>query len=173
MIFYYKLPGLVASMALLLYGGLIVGLFKLLPVTLTLSGVAALIFSIGVAVDANVLIAERTKEELRAGRSLHAAINAGFDRAWPSIRDSNMSTMITCAVLFWFGDRLGTSIMQGFALTLFIGTVVSMFTAYSASRTFMRTIAGLPLPLMHRPTMYVPIGGVGTAESAGARGASQ
>jgi preprotein translocase subunit SecD len=164
MVFYYKLPGIVATMALLLYGALLVALFKMLPVTLTLAGVAALIFSIGVAVDANILIAERTKEELRSGRSLFAAITAGFDRAWPSIRDSNVSTMITCAVLFWFGDRLGTSIMQGFALTLFIGTLMSIFTAYSASRVLMRALASTPFG--RRPTAYVPIGGVGTAEPA-------
>lgn len=164
MVFYYKLPGVVASAALLLYGALLIALFKMLPVTLTLAGVAALIFSIGVAVDANILIAERTKEELRSGRSLFAAIIAGFDRAWPSIRDSNVSTMITCAVLFWFGDRLGTSIMQGFALTLFIGTLMSMFTAYSASRVFMRALASTPFG--RRPSAYVPIGAVGTAEPA-------
>jgi preprotein translocase subunit SecD len=164
MVFYYKLPGVVASVALLLYGALLVALFKMLPVTLTLAGVAALIFSIGVAVDANILIAERTKEELRSGRSLFAAIVAGFDRAWPSIRDSNVSTMITCAVLFWFGDRLGTSIMQGFALTLFIGTLMSMFTAYSASRVLMRALASTPFG--RRPSAYVPIGAVGTAEPA-------
>jgi protein-export membrane protein SecD len=164
MVLYYKLPGVVASLALALYAALLIGLFKMLPVTLTLAGVAALIFSIGVAVDANILIAERTKEELRSGRSLFAAIGAGFDRAWPSIRDSNVSTMISCGVLFWFGDRLGTSIMQGFALTLFVGTLISMFTAYSASRTLMRTIASTPLG--RRRSAYVPIGTVGTAEPA-------
>jgi preprotein translocase subunit SecD len=171
MVLYYKLPGVVASLALALYAALLIGLFKMLPVTLTLAGVAALIFSIGVAVDANILIAERTKEELRSGRSLFAAITAGFDRAWPSIRDSNVSTMITCGVLFWFGDRLGTSIMQGFALTLFVGTLISMFTAYSASRTFMRVIASTPLG--RRRSAYVPIGAVGTAEPASARGAER
>lgn len=164
MVFYYKIPGVVASTALILYAVLVVGLFKLLPVTLTLSGVAALIFSIGVAVDANILIAERTKEELRSGRSLFAAISAGFDRAWPSIRDSNISTIITSGVLFWFGDRLGTSLMQGFALTLFIGTILSMFTALAASRILMRAISSTPLG--RRASLYVPIGAVGTAEPA-------
>ncbi|MBI4306145.1 MAG: protein translocase subunit SecD [Chloroflexi bacterium] len=164
MVTYYKLPGVVASIALVLYASILISGFKMLPITLTLAGVAALILSIGVAVDANILIAERTKEELRAGRSLIAAINTGFDRAWPSIRDSNVSTMITTAVLFWFGDRLGTSLMQGFALTLFIGTLASMFTAVTASRVLMRTIASSPLG--KRPTAYVPVGAVGTAEPA-------
>lgn len=167
MIFYYKSPGIVAAAALLMYAALLLAVFKLLPVTFTLSGVAALILSIGTAVDANILIAERTKEELRAGRSLFSAIGEGFSRAWPSIRDSNVSTLITCAVLFWFGSRLGTSIMQGFALTLASGTLVSMFTAYFASRVFMRTLASTPVG--NRLTTWVPVGRVGgeTAAEAG------
>ena len=116
-------------------------IFKLVPVTMTLSGAAAVILSLGFAVDANVLIAERTKEELRAGRDLLAALNTGFDRAWPSIRDGNISTVITAVVLFWFGDRFSTSIMQGFALTLGIGVLLSMFTAFFASRLMLRFIA--------------------------------
>ena len=141
MIAYYKVPGIVSSIALIAYAVMLLGAFKLVPVTLTLSGAAAVILSLGFAVDANILIAERTKEELRAGRGLLAAINSGFDRAWPSIRDGNLSTIIVAVVLFWFGDRFSTSIMQGFALTLGIGVLLSMFTAFFASRLMLRLIA--------------------------------
>ena len=141
MIAYYKVPGIVSSVALVAYAIMLLGAFKLVPVTLTLSGAAAVILSLGFAVDANILIAERTKEELRAGRGLLAAINSGFDRAWPSIRDGNLSTIIVAIVLFWFGDRFSTSIMQGFALTLGIGVLLSMFTAFFASRLMLRLIA--------------------------------
>ncbi len=141
MISYYKVPGIVASISLAAYTVMLLGIFKLVPVTMTLSGAAAIILSLGFAVDANVLIAERTKEELRAGRDLLAALNTGFDRAWPSIRDGNISTIITAVVLFWFGDRFSTSIMQGFALTLGIGVLLSMFTAFFASRLMLRLIA--------------------------------
>ena len=141
MIAYYKIPGLVASIALIAYTIMLLAIFKMIPVTLTLSGAAAVILSLGFAVDANVLIAERTKEELRSGRSLLAAITAGFDRAWPSIRDGNVSTIIVALVLFWFGDRFSTSIMQGFALTLAIGVLLSMFTAFFASRLLLRLFA--------------------------------
>ena len=141
MIAYYKVPGIISSIALIAYAVMLLGAFKLVPVTLTLSGAAAVILSLGFAVDANILIAERTKEELRAGRGLLAAINSGFDRAWPSIRDGNLSTIIVAIVLFWFGDRFSTSIMQGFALTLGIGVLLSMFTAFFASRLMLRLIA--------------------------------
>ncbi|MBP64514.1 MAG: protein translocase subunit SecD, partial [Chloroflexi bacterium] len=141
MIAYYKVPGVIASVALVGYTVLLLGIFKMIPVTLTLSGAAAVILSLGFAVDANVLIAERTKEELRSGRSLLAAITAGFDRAWPSIRDGNVSTIIVAVVLFWFGDRFSTSVMQGFALTLAVGVLLSMFTAFFASRLLLRLIA--------------------------------
>jgi len=141
MIAYYKIPGLVASIALVAYTIMLLAIFKMIPVTLTLSGAAAVILSLGFAIDANVLIAERTKEELRSGRSLLAAITAGFDRAWPSIRDGNFSTIIVALVLFWFGDRFSTSVMQGFALTLAIGVLLSMFTAFFASRLLLRLFA--------------------------------
>ena len=141
MISYYKVPGIVASISLASYTIMLLAIFKLVPVTMTLSGAAAIILSLGFAVDANVLIAERTKEELRAGRDLLSALNTGFDRAWPSIRDGNISTVITAVVLFWFGDRFSTSIMQGFALTLGIGVLLSMFTAFFASRLMLRLIA--------------------------------
>jgi preprotein translocase subunit SecD len=166
MILYYKVPGFVAALALILYAVVLLAIFKLIPVTLTLSGVAALILSIGLAVDANILIAERTKEELRMGRGLLASITSGFDRAWPSIRDGNISTIITCVVLFWFGDRLGTSLIQGFALTLGIGVIVSMFTAFFASRVIMRSIAGTALG--KRIESFVPVGSVGLERAVGA-----
>ena len=165
MVMYYKIPGFVAALALILYAVVLLALFKLMPVTLTLSGVAALILSIGLAVDANILIAERTKEELRMGRALLASITTGFDRAWPSIRDGNISTIITCIVLFWFGDRLGTSLIQGFALTLGIGVVVSMFTAFFASRVIMRSMAGTPLG--RRIDSFVPVGSIGVDRAIG------
>ena len=141
MTLYYRLPGLAASVALIIYAALVLAIFKILPVTLTLSGVAALILSIGMAVDANILIFERMKDELRAGRTLLMSINIGFDRAWPAIRDGNVSTLITCAILFWFADQLGASIVQGFAVTLAIGVAVSMFTAITVSRTLLRFLA--------------------------------
>jgi protein-export membrane protein SecD len=155
MITYYKVPGLVASIALIAYSIMLLGIFKMIPVTLTLSGAAAVILSLGFAVDANILIAERTKEELRSGRTLLASITAGFDRAWPSIRDGNMSTIIVALVLFWFGDRFSTSVMQGFALTLAIGVLLSMFTAFFASRLLLRLIATTRLG--NRPNLYVPV----------------
>ncbi len=138
MILYYRLPGFLAVIALFLYALFTFALFKLLGVVLTLAGIAGFILSIGMAVDANVLIFSRMKEELHLGRTLSAAIEAGFDHAWASIRDSNVSTMITCGILFWFGRYVGASIIQGFALTLFIGVAVSMFTAVVVSRTFLR-----------------------------------
>lgn len=140
MILYYRLPGLLSVFALLIYTSIVFALFKLIPVTLTLAGIAGFILSIGMAVDANVLIFARLKDELRLGRPIPAAIEAGFDHAWPSIRDSNVSTMITCAILFWFGRYTGASIIQGFALTLFIGVVVSMFTAIVVTRNMMRVL---------------------------------
>jgi preprotein translocase subunit SecD len=138
MLVYYRLPGLLADLALIIYALVTFALFKLIPVTLTLPGVAGFLLSVGMAVDANILIFERMKEELRNGRSLGSAINAGFDRAWTSIRDSNLSTLITCVILFWFGSNFGASTVKGFAVTLFLGVVVSMFTAITVTRTFMR-----------------------------------
>ncbi|MCL4458635.1 MAG: protein translocase subunit SecD [Chloroflexi bacterium] len=138
MIIHYRLPGLLASLALFIYALLAFALFKLIPVVLTLAGIAGFILSIGMAVDANILIFERMREELRWGRTLGAAIEAGFARAWTSIRDSNVSTIITCIILFWFGEHYGASIIKGFALTLAIGVLVSMFTAIIVTRTFLR-----------------------------------
>ena len=133
---YYRLSGLIATLALGVYALLTLAIFKLWPVTLTLAGVAGFILSIGMAVDANVLIFERMKEELRAGKPLRSAIEDGFSRAWLSIRDSNFSSLITCFILAWFG----TSLIQGFAITLGIGIMVSMFTAITVSRTLLRLL---------------------------------
>ncbi len=138
MLLIYRLPGLLASVALIFYIAFNVAIFKLIPVTLTLAGIAGFILSIGMAVDANILIFERMKEELRGGRSIRASVEAGFSRAWPAIRDGNLSTLISCAVLFWFGNQFGASIVQGFAVTLAIGVLLSMFTAVFVTRTFMR-----------------------------------
>jgi preprotein translocase subunit SecD len=146
MITYYRLPGVLASLALVIYSLVAFAVFKLVPVTLTLAGIAGFILSIGMAVDANVLIFARLKDELRSGKTLRAAVEAGFDHAWPSIRDSNVSTLITCGILFWFGSTFGgASIIKGFALTLAIGVLVSMFTAITVTRTFLRAIVATPL----------------------------
>jgi preprotein translocase subunit SecD len=140
MVLYYRLPGILSVVALLVYTSIVFALFKLIPVTLTLAGIAGFILSIGMAVDANVLIFSRLKDEIRIGRPIRNAIEAGFDHAWPSIRDSNIATMITCVILYWFGRYTGASIIQGFALTLFIGVIVSMFTAIIVTRTLLRVI---------------------------------
>jgi preprotein translocase subunit SecD len=142
LLLYYRLPGLVACLALAIYGVVLLMIFKLVPVTLTLPGLAGFIVSFGMAVDANVLIFERMKEELRGGRSLTAAAEAGFSRAWPAIRDSNITTFIACIVLFWLGGQLGALQVRGFALTLFIGVALSMFTAIVVTRTLLRLIMG-------------------------------
>ncbi|MBI3964896.1 MAG: protein translocase subunit SecD [Chloroflexi bacterium] len=140
MISNYGIAGVVADLALVIYAIITFALFKTIPVTLTLAGIAGFILSIGMAVDANILIFERMREELRNGRTFASAIEAGFDRAWTSIRDSNISTLITCAILFWFGLNFGSSLIRGFALTLALGVLVSMFTAITVSRTFLRVL---------------------------------
>jgi preprotein translocase subunit SecD len=126
MIAYYRLPGLLASLALLAYAGITLALFKAIPVTLTLAGLAGFILSVGMAVDANVLIFERFKEEVRAGRTVGAAVDAAVRRAWPAIRDSNTSTLITCVVL---GYAAQGSPVQGFAITLGLGVAVSLLSS--------------------------------------------
>lgn len=133
LILWYRLPGLVSVLALISYAILSLAIFKLIPVTLTAAGMAGFILSIGMAVDANILIFERAKEELKKGKSIYDSLHEGFHRAWLSIRDSNISSIITAVILFW----LGTSAVKGFALTLGIGVLVSMFTAISVSRTFL------------------------------------
>lgn len=137
MIIYYRLPGLLAVIALLIYTLVTLAIFELWPITLTLAGIAGFILSVGMAVDANILIFERTKEELRNGKPLRTSIEEGFSRAWLSIRDSNISSIITCIILAWFG----TSVIKGFAITLGIGILVSMFSAITITRTFLRLMA--------------------------------
>lgn len=136
MLLFYRLPGLMAVFALIIYAVLSLAIFEIIPVTMTLAGVAGFILSIGMAVDANILIFERTKEELNEGKSLNTAVENGFVRAWSSIRDSNISSIITCVILAWFG----TSIIKGFAITLAIGIMVSMFSAITVTRTFLRML---------------------------------
>jgi protein-export membrane protein SecD len=138
MIFYYRLLGVLAVIALAIYTIIILAIFKLIPVTLTLAGIAGFILSVGMAVDANVLIFERMREELKSGKSLGGSISDGFKRAWPSIRDGNISTLITAIILFWFG----TSVIKGFALTLFFGVLTSMFTAIVITKTFLKLFVG-------------------------------
>jgi protein-export membrane protein SecD len=136
LILLYRLPGLIATLSLCIFISIILALFKLLPVTLTAAGIAGFIISIGIAVDANVLIFERVKEELRSGRNITDAISTGFSRAWFSIRDSNISNFITAVILFWFG----TSLIKGFALTLGMGVIISMFSAITITRIFLSTL---------------------------------
>jgi preprotein translocase subunit SecD len=150
MILYYRLPGVLASMALVVYTTVVLAIFKIGipgsgPITLTLAGIAAFVLSVGIAVDANILVFERSKEELRNGRSLIPAVEAGFDRAWSSIRDSNVSTLITCAILYWMGTQFASSLIKGFALTLAIGVIISLFSAILVTRTFLRLAMATPL----------------------------
>jgi preprotein translocase subunit SecD len=146
MIIYYRLPGFLASLALIFYGALVLAIFKLIPVTLTLAGLGGLVLSIGMAVDANVLIFERMKEEFRTGRRLGAAIETGFNRAWTAIRDGNVTTLIVCGILYWLGGSIVASApVQGFALTLGIGVLISMFTAIIVTRTLLRLFVGTRL----------------------------
>ncbi len=142
MLIYYRLPGFVATLALALYAGLTFAIIKTLGVVLTLAGIAGVILSIGMAVDANVLIFERIKEELRSGRTLTAAIDIGWKRAWPSIRDSNASTIITCLILSYFGNNFGATIIVGFATNLLLGVLVSLFTAVVVTRTLLNLLVG-------------------------------
>ncbi len=147
---YYRLPGIIADLALTLYALLTFAIFVLLGVTLTLPGIAGFILSIGMAVDANVLIFERTREELRSGKTLYRSVESGFYRAFSSILDSNVTTLIACGVLFW----LGSGFVRGFALTLGIGVCVSMFTAITCSRTLLLT--ALSFPNLRKPHLFAP-----------------
>jgi preprotein translocase subunit SecD len=150
MVLYYRLPGVIADVSLLIYSLLSWASFALLGVTLTLPGIAGFILSIGMAVDANVLIFERTREELRAGKSLYRSVESGFYRAFSSILDGNVTTWIACAALFW----LGSGLVKGFALTLAVGVAVSMFTAITCSRTFM--FLAISFPSLRKPELYCP-----------------
>ena len=160
MLVYYRLPGLVACLALMYYALVVLAVFRLIPVTLTLAGIAGFVLSVGMAVDANVLIFERMKEELRYGKSLPAAMEAGFNRAWNSILDSNVSSLITATILYLFGS----SVIRGFALVLIIGVILSMFTAITVTRTMLRLV--VPNEWARKPGLY----GLTEAEFTGARG---
>jgi preprotein translocase subunit SecD len=152
MLLYYRLPGLAASGALIIYALITLAIFKLIPVTLTLAGIAGFILSLGMAVDANILIFERMKEELRSGKTIAAAIRSGEDRAWPSIRDSNTSTLITCGVLYFFGQQFGATIIMGFALVLAIGVMASLFSAIVVTRAFLELL--LSQTWAHSPRLF-------------------
>ncbi len=155
MIIYYRLSGFMASLALIYYGVLLLAIFKLFGVTLTLAGIGGFILSVGMAIDANVLIFERMKEELWDGRSLGAAIDAGFSRAWSAIWDSNITTILAGVILFWLGSSIAASApVKGFALTLIIGVAVSMFTAVTVTRTFIRPFVGTKLA--QRTSLFAP-----------------
>ncbi|MGC8879860.1 MAG: protein translocase subunit SecD [Anaerolineae bacterium] len=138
MVTYYRVPGALADVALVIYALINVALYKLMPVTMTLPAITGFILSTGMAVDANILVFERMKEELRAGKPLRTAMEAGFSRAWTSIRDSNLSTLLTCVILYWFGSNYGASTVKGFAITLALGVLVNLFTAIIVTRTFLR-----------------------------------
>jgi protein-export membrane protein SecD len=140
MLIYYRVPGFAAALALLLFAAINFALYKFIPVTLSLPAITGFLISIGTAVDGNILIFERMKEELRRGRSMDSAIEAGFERAWTSIRDSNISTIIIAFILFWFGRQFGASAVQGFAITLGMGLVINLFTAVIVTRTFLHTL---------------------------------
>ena len=142
MALYYRLPGIIADVAIIIYALVTLALFRYIPVTLTLPGIAGFMLSTGSALDANILIFERLKEELRDGRSLGQAVDIAWKRAWPSIRDSNIATLITCAILFWFGSTYGATIVKGFSITLALGVSVSLFTAIVVTRTFLNLVLG-------------------------------
>ncbi len=150
MILYYRLPGIVADIAIIMYAVIALALFRFIPITLSLAGIAGFLLSTGSALDANILFFERLKEELRSGRTLHQALDIGWKRAWPSIRDSNIAILITCAILFWFGSSFGATIVKGFSLTLALGVVVSLFVALIVTRTLL----GLIIEYL-KPTNYV------------------
>ena len=138
MLLYYRLLGAVADVAIIIYALIAFALFRFVPITLTLAGIAGFLLSTGSALDANILVFERMKEELRSGKSLLQSMDLGWQRAWPSIRDSNISTLLTCAILFWFGSTYGATIVKGFSLTLAIGIAISLFTAILVTRTLLR-----------------------------------
>ena len=140
MAIYYRLPGILADISIIIYALLAFALFRYIPVTLTLAGIAGFLLSTGSALDANILIFERMKEELRGGKPLRTAVDLGWRRAWPSIRDSNIATLITSGILFWFGSSFGATIVKGFSITLFLGVIVSVFTALVVTRVLMQLV---------------------------------
>ena len=146
MILYYRLPGIVADIAIIVYAILAFALFRFIPITLSLAGIAGFLLSTGSALDANILFFERIKEELRSGRTLNQALDIGWSRAWPSIRDSNIAILITCAILFWFGSSFGATIVKGFSLTLALGVGISLFVALIVTRTLMGLVVSYLKP---------------------------
>ena len=165
MVAYYRMAGVVATVSLIFYTIVMLAVFKLIPITVTLSHVGGFILSIGMAVDANILIFERMKEEVRIGRTLASSMEVGFNRAWPAIRDGNFSTLITCGVLLWFGDRLGGGLITGFAISLGIGVMVSMFTAVVVSRNLLQLLAWIGLG--GRISLFTPERRPGTQPAGG------
>jgi preprotein translocase subunit SecD len=149
MLIYYRIPGLAAVLSISIYAAVVFALYKLIPVTLTLPGIAGFLLSTGGALDANILIFERMKEELHNGRTLRQSIELGWTRAWPSIRDSNIATLITSIILFWFGSAFGASIVKGFALTLMLGVVISVLAAAFITRTLLSFAVELFNPAEH------------------------
>jgi preprotein translocase subunit SecD len=137
MIIYYRLPGIVAVISILIYATVTFAVFKWFHFTLTLAGIAGFLLSTGAALDANILIFERLKEELRNGKTLAQAVDQGWTRAWSSIRDSNLAAIITSLILFWFGSTFGATIVKGFSLTLALGVIISLFTAIYVTRTLL------------------------------------
>ena len=168
MMTYYRMAGVVAAVALIFYAVVELAIFKLVPITLSLSHIGGFILSIGMAVDANVLIFERMKEETRIGRTLASSMEVGFNRAWPAIRDGNISTLITCGVLLWFGDRLGGGLVTGFAISLGIGVLLSMFTAVVLSRNLLQLFAWAGL--RNKVGLFTPEGVPQSAPTPGGRG---
>jgi preprotein translocase subunit SecD len=140
MAIYYRLPGFVADISIFIYAAVAFAIFKYFHFTLTLPGIAGFLLSTGAALDANILIFERIKEELRAGMTMSNALEKGWKRAWSSIRDSNIATIITSAILFWFGSTFGATIVKGFSLTLFLGVAISLFTALFVTRTLLTLV---------------------------------
>jgi preprotein translocase subunit SecD len=140
MAIYYRVPGILADISILIYALIAFALFRWIPVTLTLAGIAGFLLSTGSALDANILIFERMKEEIRSGRTLNQSMDLGWQRAWPSIRDSNIATLITCGILFWFGSTYGATIVKGFSLTLAIGVIISLFTAILVTRSLLGVV---------------------------------
>ena len=140
MLLYYRLPGAVADVAIIIYALITFAIFRFIPITLTLPGIAGFLLSTGSALDANILIFERMKEEMRSGKTLRQSIDLGWKRAWPSIRDSNIATIITCSILFWFGSTYGATIVKGFSITLLLGVIVSLFSAIVITRVLMELV---------------------------------
>jgi preprotein translocase subunit SecD len=155
---YYRVPGVIATLSLAFYGTLTLAIFKLIPVTMTLAGIGGFVLSMGMAIDANVLIFERMKEELLIKTTVSSAMESGFSRAWSAIWDSNVTTIIACLVLYWVGDvtPFGGAV-KGFALTLGIGVIVSMFTAVLASHTMLRMV--VRTGLSRQPELFKPYTG--------------